>query len=160
VSTAYVALGSNLGDRAEHLRAALRRLEAAGCRVVAVSSFHDTDPADGAPPPRFLNAAACIETRLEPRALLDLLLRVERELGRERPYAGAPRTIDLDLLLYDDRTIAEPGLVVPHPRMHRRAFVLRPLVEIAPDARHPWLGKSAQELWNELEGEPSSRAGQ
>ena len=105
-----------------------------------MSTLHDTEPADGAPPPRFLNAAARIETELPPRELLELLLRVEHELGRERPYPGAPRPIDLDLLLYDDAVIDEPGLVVPHPRMHQRAFVLRPWLDIQPYAQLPGHG--------------------
>jgi 2-amino-4-hydroxy-6-hydroxymethyldihydropteridine diphosphokinase len=148
---AYIGLGSNLGERERNLREALRRLEAAGCSVTAVSSFHETAPAEGAPPPSFLNAAARVETELEARDLLALLLRVERELGRERPFPGAPRTVDLDLLLYDQALIEERGLTVPHPRLHRRRFVLAPLAEIAPGAVHPRLGKSVVEMLAELE---------
>jgi 2-amino-4-hydroxy-6-hydroxymethyldihydropteridine diphosphokinase len=135
----YLGLGSNLGDREAALHSALELL---GDEVVAVSSFRETDPVGYLDQPRFLNAAATLETDLEPRALLDRLLEVERELGRTRdgPRFG-PRTIDLDLLLYGDRVIDEPGLVVPHPRLAERRFVLEPLAELDPDLVVPGLGR-------------------
>jgi 2-amino-4-hydroxy-6-hydroxymethyldihydropteridine diphosphokinase len=128
-----IALGSNLGDRERHLHEAARRA-AVFIRHLRVSSFYDTAPAGVAvPQPRFLNAAAAGETALDPRALLAALLDIEQALGRERPFAGAPRTVDLDLILYVDAAIDEPGLVVPHPRFRERRFVLEPLAEIAAD---------------------------
>ena len=135
----HIGLGSNLGDREAALRGALELL---GDDVVAVSSFRETDPIGYLDQPRFLNAAAAVETALEPRAVLDRLLEVERELGRTRdgPRFG-PRTIDLDLLLYGDRVIDEPGLVVPHPRLAERRFALEPLAELDPDLVVPGLGR-------------------
>ena len=129
---AYIGLGANLGDRRASLDEALARLDAEpGIEVAAVSSFRETDPVGVVDQPRFLNGAAALETTLAPRELLDRLLAVERSLGRERtgPRFG-PRTIDLDLLLYGDETIDEPGLTVPHPRLYERRFVLEPLVEL------------------------------
>jgi len=139
VARAYIGLGSNLGDRGAALQSALDLL---GDDVVAASSLRETDPVGYLDQPRFLNAAAALETGLEPRALLDRLLEVERELGRTRdgPRFG-PRTIDLDLLLYADRVIDEPGLVVPHPRLAERRFVLEPLAELDPDLVVPGLGR-------------------
>ncbi len=131
---AYVGLGANLGEREAALRAALGALEATeGIDVVAVSTFRETDPVDYLDQPRFLNAAAALDTTLSPRELLDALLEVERSLGRTRegPRFG-PRTIDLDLLLYGDESLEKPGLTVPHPRLHRRVFVLEPLAELDP----------------------------
>jgi 2-amino-4-hydroxy-6-hydroxymethyldihydropteridine diphosphokinase len=138
----YVALGSNLGDREQTLRRALADLAAEpGLEVVAWSSFRETDPVGYVDQPRFLNAAAVLETELGPRDLLGRLLDVERRLGRTRTGPeGGPRTIDLDLLLYGEQTIAEAGLQVPHPRMHERRFVLEPLAELAPDLTVPGRG--------------------
>ncbi|HEY6012465.1 MAG TPA: 2-amino-4-hydroxy-6-hydroxymethyldihydropteridine diphosphokinase [Candidatus Limnocylindrales bacterium] len=127
---AYVALGSNLGDREATIRAALAALAAEpDVRVAAVSALVETDPVGYVDQPRFLNGAAALDTSLAPRALLDLLLAVERRFGREREGAPAqgPRTLDLDLLRYGNAEIDEPGLRVPHPRLHERAFVLGPL---------------------------------
>jgi 2-amino-4-hydroxy-6-hydroxymethyldihydropteridine diphosphokinase len=132
---AYVGLGGNLGDRRSYLERALDLLDRdPEIRVADVSSFRDTEPVGYVDQPRFLNAVAAVETELGPRELLERMLAVERVLGRERagPRYG-PRTIDLDLLLYGDEQIAEPGLVVPHPRLAERAFVLEPLAELAPD---------------------------
>jgi len=134
-----IALGSNLGDRDRQLREAAR-LAGAFIRNLRVSAFHDTAPVGVGAQPRFLNAAAVGSTDLEPRALLEALLAVERTLGRERPYPGAPRTIDLDLVLYDAAVIDEPGLVVPHPRFRERPFVLAPLAEIAAEWVDPVTG--------------------
>ena len=142
---AYVGLGANLGERDGALRAALAALDATeGIDVVAVSTFRETDPVDYLEQPRFLNAAAALETTLAPRELLDALLEVERSLGRTRegPRFG-PRTIDLDLLLYGDESLDEPGLTVPHPRLHGRAFVLEPLAELDPGLVVPGHGPLA-----------------
>ena len=149
---AYVGLGANLGDREGALRAALAGLDAnEGIEVAAVSTFRETDPVDYLDQPRFLNAAAALETTLAPRELLDALLEVERSLGRTRegPRFG-PRTIDLDLLLYGDESFDEPGLTVPHPRLHGRAFVLEPLAELDPDLIVPGHG-SLETLLRNLE---------
>jgi 2-amino-4-hydroxy-6-hydroxymethyldihydropteridine diphosphokinase len=130
---AYVGVGSNLGDREETLRAALERLAAApGVELLAVSAFRETDPVGPiTDQPRFLNGAVALETSLSPRRLLDVLLEVEAELGRTRTGPqGGPRTLDLDLLLYGDERVDEPGLQVPHPRLHERPFVLEPLEEL------------------------------
>ncbi len=130
---AYVGLGANLGDREAALRGAVERLAAEpGVDVVAVSSFRETDPVGAVlDQPRFLNGAVALETSLPARALLDLLLHIEAEFGRRREGPpGGPRTLDLDLLLYGDERIDEPGLSVPHPRLYERAFVLEPLEEL------------------------------
>jgi 2-amino-4-hydroxy-6-hydroxymethyldihydropteridine diphosphokinase len=141
-----IALGSNLGDRQAHLRNAIEALQPA-LSPLRVSSFHETEPIDvPGPAPMFLNAAAIGESELSAPALLDLLLAVEQQLGRERPYRGAPRTIDLDLILYGESVINAPGLIVPHPRFRERRFVLEPLAEIAADWMDPVTKKTIREL--------------
>lgn len=129
----FIALGSNLGDRAATLAAALRDLAESGeIRVVRASSFHETEPVGGpAGQPNYLNAVAQLETTLSPRELLDRMLEIERRYGRERGVRNGPRTLDLDLLLFGDRVIDEADLVVPHPRMWERGFVTIPLAEIS-----------------------------
>ena len=137
---AYVGLGSNLGDREATIRRAVELLgERPGVEVVAVSTLRDTDPVGYEDQPRFLNGAVALEVDLPPRALLEELLAVERELGRDRPHETrwGPRTIDLDLLLYGEETVDEPGLTVPHPRLAERQFVLEPLYELAPELTLP-----------------------
>ena len=137
---AYVGLGSNLGDREATLLAALELL-GRSVRVVAVSSVRETEPWGDPNQPLYLNAVAAVETQLSPRGLLDVLLAVERELGRERSGRRyGPRTIDLDLLVHGDEVLDEPGLTVPHPRLHERRFVLEPLAELAPGLVVPGRG--------------------
>jgi 2-amino-4-hydroxy-6-hydroxymethyldihydropteridine diphosphokinase len=137
MTRAFVGLGSNLGDREGTILVALSRLD----RVVAVSGLRETDPVGFEDQPRFLNGVAALETELPPRALLDRLLEVERSLGRTRdgPRFG-PRTIDLDLLVYGDLELDEPGLTIPHPRLHERRFALEPLAELAPELVVPGRG--------------------
>jgi 2-amino-4-hydroxy-6-hydroxymethyldihydropteridine diphosphokinase len=135
--SAYLALGSNLGDRLETLRRAVRLLHARpGVEVVRSSRVYETEPA-GPPQPTYLNAVLEVRTELEPRELLEACLAVERELGRARAERWGPRTLDVDVLTYDDLEVDEPDLVVPHPRMHERGFVLVPLRELDPDPRLP-----------------------
>jgi 2-amino-4-hydroxy-6-hydroxymethyldihydropteridine diphosphokinase len=124
--SAYIGLGSNLGDREATIASALAALPG----VVAVSRLRETAPVGVVDQPRFLNGVARLETALAPRELLDALLAVERSLGRERHERWGPRTIDLDLLLYGNEVVDEPGLTVPHPRLHERRFVLEPLAEL------------------------------
>jgi 2-amino-4-hydroxy-6-hydroxymethyldihydropteridine diphosphokinase len=147
-STAYIALGSNLGDRELTLRTALARIGALDpIRVTKVSTFLE-NPAVGGPEdsPAFLNAAAEVQTELDALGVLNALLEVEQSLGRRRLEKWGPRTIDLDLLLFGDQIVHREGLTVPHPLMHHRDFVLRPLAEIAPRIVHPVLQKTIAEL--------------
>jgi 2-amino-4-hydroxy-6-hydroxymethyldihydropteridine diphosphokinase len=139
---AYVGLGANLGDRDATLRRALELLAAEpGVELVAVSAVRETDPVGYADQPPFLNAVAAVETELPPRALLERLLAIERALGRTRtgPRFG-PRRIDLDLLLHGDAVVDEPGLTLPHPRLHERRFALEPLAELDPHLEIPGRG--------------------
>jgi 2-amino-4-hydroxy-6-hydroxymethyldihydropteridine diphosphokinase len=153
--TAYIALGSNLGDRAAYLERAveaLRNHPAVG--VSQVSSIFETTPIGGPPGQNdFLNAVAEVQTNLGARELLQVLLDIEQELGRVRQERHGPRTIDLDLLLYGDQVLNEDGLEVPHPRMHLRSFVLEPFAEIAPDVVHRKLGVTIGKLWDEFDPE-------
>jgi 2-amino-4-hydroxy-6-hydroxymethyldihydropteridine diphosphokinase len=141
VTRAFVGLGSNLGDREGTLRAAVDALGGEGVEVVGVSTLRETDPVGVGEQPLFLNGAAELETTLTAHELLDLLLEIEQRLGRVRvPGEHGPRTLDLDLLLYGDEEIEEPGLSVPHPRLHERRFVLEPLAELAPGLVIPGRG--------------------
>jgi len=143
--TAYLSLGSNLGDRAANLREAVAQLEVVG-RLIAISTMYETQPVDVPDQPWFLNCIAAFETNKTPRELLELALRIEAAMGRLRMRDKGARKIDIDIVLFGDRIVDEPGLKIPHPSMYQRRFVLEPLVEIAPDAHHPELGKTAREL--------------
>jgi 2-amino-4-hydroxy-6-hydroxymethyldihydropteridine diphosphokinase len=149
LETAYLSIGSNLGDRAANLREAIAQLGFAG-RVQAISGFYETQPVDVPDQPWFLNCVIAIETEKAPQELLQFALRIEEGMGRLRMTRKGPRNIDIDVLLVGDLVIDEPGLKVPHPAMHKRRFVLEPLVEIAPEVRHPLRGKTARELLSEL----------
>lgn len=154
----YLGLGSNLGDRRAHLEAAIARIAGLGA-IKAQSSFYETEPMEMAPqsgaPQWFLNGALALETDLMPKQLLGRLLEIERSLGRKRPRGAAaeakmPRTIDLDILMFGSSVVEAPGLVIPHPAMHLRRFVLEPLAEIAPDVRHPVFKRSVREMRDAL----------
>lgn len=150
--TAYIALGSNVGDRRKNLADAIALLDAEpGIRVTKFATPIETDPVDCPPGSEpFVNSAAKLDTDLEALVLLERLLAVEQRLGRRRSIRNAPRQIDLDLILFDNRILATDTLELPHPRMHERPFVLIPLAEIAPDAIHPILKKSMRELRDAL----------
>jgi 2-amino-4-hydroxy-6-hydroxymethyldihydropteridine diphosphokinase len=153
---AYIALGANLGDRRAAIERALDALGELG-RPLGRSALYETEPVGG-PGPDYLNAAAALATTLEPEPLLDGLLAIEARAGRRRgPERNAPRPLDLDLLLVGDRVLATPRVVLPHPRMHERRFVLAPLAEIAPEAVHPLLHRSITELLAALPPGPRVR---
>jgi 2-amino-4-hydroxy-6-hydroxymethyldihydropteridine diphosphokinase len=149
MATAYIGLGSNLGDRKTTLRRAIRQLETLG-RIAGVSSLYQTAPVGYLEQPSFLNAVVALDTKLTPAALLGALLGIERDMGRTRSFPNAPRTLDLDLLMVDDMILDTPELTLPHPRLHERGFVLVPLAEIAPELVHPGSGKAIPELRHTL----------
>jgi 2-amino-4-hydroxy-6-hydroxymethyldihydropteridine diphosphokinase len=151
LTRAYLSLGSNLGERTAQLREAIRKLSSLGT-VTNCSSFYQTEPVEFTKQSEFLNCAVELETTLSPEQILDAILQIERDMGRDRsaqPPKG-PRTIDIDLLLAGDTVINSPELVLPHPAMHQRRFVLEPLAEIAPGASHPLLRHTIQELAESL----------
>ena len=146
---AYLSLGSNVGDRVAHLRDAIARLESIG-RVVSVSSFYETEPVEVTDQPWFLNCAVGLETALTAEQLMARLMQIEQEMGRRRVQKKGPRTIDIDILLFDDLILDSPDVTIPHPAMQKRRFVLEPLAEIAAEARHPGVKKTIRELLEEL----------
>lgn len=150
MAIAYIALGSNLGDKEKNLRRALLLLTQQGVEIVRVSSFLSTEPYGVTDQPQFLNAVACVRTSLAPLALLDVLLATELAMGRVRLRHWGERNIDLDLLLYEDVVLDLPRLHLPHSDMQNRDFVLLPLAEIAPELKHPTLQKTIWELKKDL----------
>ncbi len=153
--TVYLSLGSNVGDREGNLRAAIDELPHAGVVVTTVSSFYETEPVDLREQPWFLNCAVEAETNFDAAMLLRALREIETKMGSQKLVAKGPRLIDMDILLYGAETIDTPELLVPHPRMHLRRFVLVPLAEIAPEAVHPTLKMTVKQL---LEGTPDNSA--
>jgi 2-amino-4-hydroxy-6-hydroxymethyldihydropteridine diphosphokinase len=149
MSTAYVALGANQGDRLHNLEEAVRLVSEIG-EIHAMSPIYETEPVGFADQPWFLNAVMSVDTDLSPLALLLALQDVERKLGKATPFTNGPRTIDLDMLLYDDLVQESPDLALPHPRMHERRFVLTPLADIAPDVTHPTEHATVSQLLNSL----------
>lgn len=147
--TAYLSLGSNIGDRAANLAQAIEKLRSLG-DVVSVSSLYETEPVELTRQAWFLNCAVALETDKLPKQLLAAVLRIEREMGRRRTVAKGPRLIDIDVLLFGSSVIDAPELTVPHPAMHERRFVLEPLSEIAPEVRHPVFKKTVRELRDAL----------
>jgi 2-amino-4-hydroxy-6-hydroxymethyldihydropteridine diphosphokinase len=146
LTTVYLSLGSNVGDREANLRAAIDRLPDGGVRVVRASPVYETEPVDYTRQRWFLNLVVEGETESMPRLLLKRLQRIERDLGRVREIPKGPRTIDIDILLYGRAIVLAPELEVPHPRMTERRFVLRPLADLAPDLKHPVTRRSVREL--------------
>src|ERR1700676_1502706 len=145
----YLSLGSNVGDRGEHLRNAIRRLETTG-RVIEVSPVYETEPVEFTEQPWFLNCAVALETGKGPRELMAALLGIEEAMGRRRIQTKGPRSIDIDILLFENEIIDSKELTIPHPAMHERRFVLEPLAEIAPQVLHPVLKKTIRELRDAL----------
>jgi len=155
--TAYLSLGSNIGEREAHLRFAIRELgQVRGCRVKQTSAMINTVPYGDQPQGDFLNACLELETLLTPDELWTAIDRIEQETGRKRMVRWGPRTLDIDIILFDDEVIRTGRLTIPHSDMHRREFVLRPLCEIAPDVLHPIFGKTVCELLVELCGDQES----
>lgn len=152
--TAYIALGSNLGEKKNYLDVAIEELKAVkGIEIESVSNWIETEPYGYLDQPNFLNGCACIKTWLEPFALLDVLQSIEAKAGRERKIHWGPRTLDLDLLFYDDQILGTKRLIVPHPEIEKRSFVLVPMAQIAPWLRHPVSKSTIKQLLEELNAE-------
>src|SRR3954453_1880163 len=149
MATAYIGVGSNLGDRTATLRTAVRRLQKFG-QITGVSSLYETEPVGYLEQPAFLNAVVALDTELAPVDLLRALLGIEGDLGRTRSFPDAPPPLDLDLLLVDDVTLETADMTLPHPRLHERAFVLVPLAELAPEMVHPVSGQTLRQLLSSL----------
>jgi 2-amino-4-hydroxy-6-hydroxymethyldihydropteridine diphosphokinase len=156
----FLSLGSNLGDREENLREALRRLgHDAKLRLLRLSSVYETEPMDLRTQPWFLNLAVEADAEGYPLQLLGWIGRIEASMGRKRAKVKGPRTIDIDILLFSSFIIDTPNLVIPHPRMTQRRFVLEPMVELAPDLRHPLERRSMRELLGEIKGQSVKKSG-
>jgi 2-amino-4-hydroxy-6-hydroxymethyldihydropteridine diphosphokinase len=146
---AYLSLGSNVGDRAANLNAAIARLAELGA-VVAVSSFYETEPVELAAQPWFLNCAVALDTEKMPKQLLAGIFEIEQGMGRRRVQTKGPRSIDIDILLFGSSIVDTQGLTIPHPALHERRFVLEPLAEIAPEVRHPVFKRTVREMRDAL----------
>ena len=153
MSVAYIGIGSNVGKRKENCYRALALLKQKGIKITKMSSFHETEPWGYKNQPSFLNMVIEAETKLGARDLLETLQQIEKKLGREKSFKWGPRTIDLDILLFDNMSVQEKDLMIPHPLMHKREFVLKPLCEITPALRHPVLKVSVQKLLEQLHRE-------
>ena len=147
---AYLSIGSNIGDRESNITNAVQKIKERGILVYDVSPIYETEPYGVEEQPKFLNAAIKISTKFRPEELLEKLLQIEKELGRERKERWGPRTLDLDILFYDDLILNEKNLIIPHTDMVNREFVLKPLSDIAPEVVHPVCQKTVLELYNEL----------
>ena len=154
LKTVYLSLGSNIGDRAANLNAALDQLSDLG-QILAVSSFYETEPVEFTAQAWFLNCAAKLETECMPKRLMKSILEIERQMGRRRRQDKGPRNIDVDILLFGNVIVETEGLTIPHPALHERRFVLQPLAEIAPEVRHPVFKRTIREL---LEALPAGQA--
>jgi 2-amino-4-hydroxy-6-hydroxymethyldihydropteridine diphosphokinase len=142
----YLSLGSNLGDRARNIAQAIQALPGHGVALLSQSALYETEPVELRAQDWFLNCVVEVETNVEPQKLMQVLLEIERSLGRERTVPKGPRIVDIDILLFGSAVVKEPRLEIPHPRMNDRRFVLVPLAQIAPDALHPVLKKTIQRL--------------
>ena len=149
MAEAYISLGSNLGNREENIRKAIALMREK-CNILNFSSIYETEPIGYKEQDPFLNCVVKVETRLKPQELLDFILSIEKIFGRIRAFKNAPRTIDLDILFYENKVINHNGLIIPHPRLHERAFVLKPLKEIASNLVHPVLRRSIKEIYENL----------
>ena len=150
MSIAYISIGSNLGDREENCRQAIKLIEKNGIAVRKQSRMHETEPWGIKDQPKFINMAIEVETDKEPEELLRVLKEIEKEIGRKETTKWGPRVIDLDILFYDDLILKIPGIEIPHPLLHEREFILKPLSEIAPDKKHPVTGKTVKEMLENL----------
>jgi 2-amino-4-hydroxy-6-hydroxymethyldihydropteridine diphosphokinase len=157
MKTIHIGLGSNLGDRAENLRLAREKIDSPHLKIKRASSIYETEPRDMLDQPWFLNQVVEAETTLFPRQLLARLLKIEKEMGRQRLIANGPRMIDLDILLFGNVTTNAAGLEIPHPRMADRRFVLEPLAELAPALRHPRTGLTIREMLAKTLDQPVKR---
>ncbi len=150
MNTVYLGIGSNLGDRRDNCRRAVEELNSRGLTVTRTSSQYETEPWGVREQPRFINMAVETRTELPPLEVLRVIKEIERDLGRRETRRWGPRVVDIDILLYGDTVVDEPGLAIPHPHMHERGFVLKPLSEIAPDVLHPVLKKTVKELLSDV----------
>ncbi|CCJ33644.1 2-amino-4-hydroxy-6-hydroxymethyldihydropteridine diphosphokinase [Caloramator australicus] len=152
MNIAYIAFGTNVGNREENINVALKMMEDRGLKIIKTSKIYVTEPYGYKDQPEFLNGAVEVETNLSCRELLNVLLNIEKDMGRVRHFKWGPRNIDLDIIFYNDEVIDEPDLKVPHPDMHNRDFVLKPLCDLNPNFVHPILKKTVKTLLDELKG--------